>query len=184
MNAQLKQLKKADLQLGKEMNKQIEIIYPACAIVLWRDYGWRHLRITRRFETSNQVWQECANFGEEKSMLQMLEDETGIDLQLNGCDDWHKLAYMDGRAWDGKPVTLPQAIYMRQMQKKWLAPLLLACMCLTLYRDEHWGAVRIGRFIALVDALRQEVGENPEKMSELMYEVTGQKSGEMWGQVK
>ena len=168
-----KQLKHAEQALSKEMNKQIEIIYPACAVVWYRDYGWRALRINRRFETSSKIWHECADYGPEKSMLQMLEEETGIDLQLTGYRDWHDLQYVDGRAWDGQLVTLPEAIYMRQMQKTWIAPLLLACICLTLYRDEHWGAERISRFISLVDALRQEIGERPDDFEELMAEVTG-----------
>lgn len=179
-----KDYKKAEAQLTKEMDKQIRIIYPACAIVLWQQYGWRETRIMRRFITSNEVWGECAGYGEEKSMLQMLEDETGIDLRLTGCPDWHQLQYLDGRAWDGTPITLPQAIYMRQQQKKWLPLLLLACMCLTLYRDEHWGAVRIGRFVGHVDQLRQEVGESQDRFSEMLKEVTGFETGEMWGECK
>ena len=106
-------------------------------------------------------------------MLQMLEEETGIDLQLSGYRDWHDLQYVDSRAWDGQPITLPAAVRMREMQKTWIAPLLLACICLTLYRDEHWGAERISRFIGLVDALRQEIGERPDDFEELMTEVTG-----------
>lgn len=168
-----KSLKKAEQALQKEMNKQIEIIYPACAVVWWQEYGWRALRINRRFETSSRIWTECADYGAEKSMLQMLEEETGIDLQLSGYRDWHELQYVDGRAWDGKPLTLPQAIYMRQMQKTWVAPLILAGICLTLYRDEHWGAERIGRFISLVDQLREEIGERPDEFCKLMEDVTG-----------
>ena len=148
-------LKKADYDLQRELKRQIDIIYPASVIVWWKEYGWRKLRIMRRLATSQQVWTECADYGIEKSMLQMLEEETGIEMTLSGIEgSWHTLAYMDGAAWDGRPLTLPQTIYMRQQQKKWIAPMLLACMCLSLYRDEKWGPERIGKFIGYVDDLR------------------------------
>ncbi len=176
-----KDYKKAEAQLTKEMDKQIRIIYPACAIVLWQQYGWRGTRITNRFITSSQIWHECADYGDEKSMLQMLEDETGVDLQLNGCPDWHTLQYVDWRAWDGKQITLPEITYMRQMQKQWVALELLACICLTMHRDEHWGTDRIGKFIGLVDRLRKEIGDRPDTFSEMLEEVTGITTEDMWG---
>lgn len=175
-------LKKAQMELGKEQLKQIDIIYPACAIVWWKEYGWRDIRIGRRFNTSQVVWNECARYGIEKSILEMLEEETGVDMQLSGVDDWHRLAYFCKDKWDGKPLTTPQTIYMHQQQKKWIAPMLLACICISLHRDERWGAERIGKFIGQVDALRMELGENREKFAERMYEVTGYHPGDIFGE--
>ncbi len=166
-------LKKAEKELGKEQIKQIDIIYPACAIVWYRDYGWRKTRIGRRFVTTQEVWDECAKYGIEKSILEMLEEETGVDMQLTGCKDWHEFAYFCKNKWDGKPLTMPQTIYMHQQQKKWIAPMLLACICISLYRDERWGADRLIRFVGKIDELRQELGEEPERYAQMMKEVTG-----------
>ena len=166
-------LKKVEMELNREMAKQIEILYAASSVIWWRDYGWRSTRIMRRFDTTTKVWGECADHGIYKSMLQMLEEETGIEMQLSGYDrSYHEFSYLDGDAWDGKLLTLPQTIYMHQQQKKWLAPLILACICLSLHRDEKWGANRIAKFISQVDAMRQEYGERPDKFRQLMTEVT------------
>ena len=166
-------LKKVEMELNREMAKQIEILYAASSVIWWRDYGWRSTRIMRRFQTTTEIWGECADHGIYKSMLQMLEEETGIEMQLSGYDrSYHEFSYLDGDAWDGKLLNLPQTIYMHQQQKKWLAPQILACICLSLHRDEHWGPDRIARFIQQIDAMRQEYGERPDRFRKLMEEVT------------
>ena len=173
-------LKKARKELGKEQIKQIDIIYPACFIIWWQEYGWRELRIMRRFQTTREVWDECGDYGIEKSILEMLEEETGVDMQLSGVDDWHNLAYFSKDKWDGKPLTLPQTIYMHQQQRKWIAPMLLACICISLHRDEGWGGDRIAKFISQVDALRMELGERPDLFSQRMHEITGRYAEEIF----
>ena len=167
-----KMLKRAEAQLKKELDKQIDIIYPACALVWWDDYGWRGTRIKRRYDKAMEIWNECADYGVEKSMLQMLEEETGIDLQLQGCPDWHEKQYLNYAAWDGKGVTLPQAVYMRQQQIRWVAPLLMACICLTLHWVEHWGPDRIAVFVGKVDALRAQIGEKPDEFRAMLESKT------------
>ena len=169
----MRAIKKARQDLSREMDRQIDILYAASAVVWWVEYGWRTTRIMRRFQTSTEIWTECADYGVSKSMLQMLEEETGIEMQLSGYDrSYHEFSYLDGDAWDGKLLTLEQTVYMHQQQKKWLAPLILASICLSLHRDENWGADRIARFIQQVDAMRQEYGERPDRFRQLMTEVT------------
>ena len=169
----MRAMKKARQDLSREMDKQIDILYAASAVVWWVEYGWRTTRIMRRFQTSTEIWTECADYGVSKSMLQMLEEETGIEMSLSGYDrSYHEFSYLDGDAWDGKLLTLQQTVYMHQQQKKWLAPLILASICLSLHRDDHWGAERIARFIGQMDALRQQYGEDPKKYRALMQEKT------------
>lgn len=184
MKSPLRQLKKAQLQLGAEMNKQIDIIYSAAAIVLWRN-GWRTLRIMRRFVTTMEVWDECAEHGTHKSMLQMLEEETGIELQISGFDkSYHDLDYLDGSHWDGHIPTVWEQIYMHQQQRKWMAPLVLAAFCISLHRDEHFGSDRIGRFISQIDQLRQEIGEDPEDYTNLLESETDITHDMIWDGLK
>lgn len=169
----MKAYKKITQELDRELHRQINIIYAASSVIWWQEYGWRETRIMRRFDTTTKLWDECNEWGVKKSMLQMLEEETGIEMQLSGYDrSYHEFSYLDGDAWDGKFLTLPQTIYMHQQQKKWLAPLILACICLSLHRDEKWGADRIAKFIQQVDAMRQEYGERPDRFRKLMEEVT------------
>lgn len=178
-------LRKAMKECSREMTTQIDIIYPAAAIVWYQEYGWRELRILRRFVTSSDVWEECASHGTSKSMLQMLEEETGIEMQLSGYDkSYHDFVYLDGSKWSGNIPTVPQAIYMFQMEKKWLAPLLLSCLCITLHRDEGWGADRLGRFISHVDALRQEWGRDTDLYKTKLKEITGIPVEKIWEKVR
>lgn len=175
-------LKKAQQELQKEMQKQIDILYAASAVIWWQEYGWRKTRILRRFQTSSEIWNECNKWGPAKSMLQMLEEETGIEMQLSGYDrSYHEFSYLDGSTWDGKLLTLPQTIYMHQQQKKWMAPLILAGICISLHRDEHWGADRIGRYIGQIDAMRQEFGERPDEYRRIMREATDIPEEAIWG---
>lgn len=74
----MRAMKKARQDLSREMDKQIDILYAASAVVWWVEYGWRTTRIMRRFQTSTEIWTECADYGVSKSMLQMLEEETGL----------------------------------------------------------------------------------------------------------
>ena len=173
-------LKKSQVDLNREQLKQLDIIYPACALVWWRDYGWKETRIMRRFLTTQTVWDECADYGLEKSIFQMLEDETGIEMMLDGVKSYHEYAYFDAAMWNGKPLDMAQTIYMRQQQKKWIAPMILASVCISLHRDEKWGYERLADFISKVDGLRRDLGEDPKAYYQKLYDVTGINWRTMW----
>lgn len=169
-----KALKNANKDLNQEMVKQTTIIYSSAIIILWKDYGWRKTRIMRRFQTSKEIFDECAAYGTSKSMMQMLEDETGIEIRMNGCDkSFHDLAYLDADKWDGKMPTAAQAVYIKQRMKPWIAPQLLSCLCLTMHRDEKYGPQRIAEFIHKVDEYRIEHGEDVKHYEEALKEITG-----------
>ena len=178
-----KQLRDTKRSLQKELNKQLDIIYSASAIILWRN-GWRTLRIMRRFVTTMEIWTECQHYGPAKSMLQMLEEETGIELSLSGFDkSYHEIDYLDGSKWDGHTPTPYELIYMYQQERKWMPPLILASFCLSLHRDDHFGSERIERFISQVDALRSELGEDPDAYNRVMETETGITRAMIWGQL-
>ena len=176
-------LKKADRALQQEQLKQLDIIYPSSAIIWWQNYGWRETRIMRRFATSQQIWDECAA-DNNVSILQMLENETGIELKLREDDkSWHELAYFDTSVDYGE-LTLPKLIYMRQQQKKWVGASIMAGICLSLSRDEHWGAGRLLIFIQQAQAFIAELGEDTRLYQEKMLEVTGIKMSRLWNDEK
>lgn len=163
---------KAYEKVNVEMKKQLGIIMPAAAVVLWKDFGWRKTRIIRRFNTTAKAVNECADYGPAKSMMQMLEEETGIELQFADFQSFHEFQYLDSEKWDGKGLTPMQMIAMYGRMKKWIAPQILAGLCLALHRDEGFGAERLGRFIGAVDAMRQELGEDPKRYTAALEEAT------------
>lgn len=73
----------------KQLYAQIKSITPqvyACiALALHRKYGWGFKRINDLFAESQNIWGECVD--SDLNMIQMCEEETGIDVQsrTNGC---------------------------------------------------------------------------------------------------
>lgn len=165
-------IRKANQKTDKELTHQIDIVYSIVAIVMWRDYGWKRLRITRLFEETQEVWNECADAGVEKSMLTMLEEETGIEIRMPNMKSFHEYAYLDNDAWNKKPPTQMQVLYIRQQQIKWIPAMLIANICLALYRKEKWGAERISRFVSLFEELKAEYGANKKAYYDLLEQVT------------
>lgn len=169
-----KYLKNANKNLQDELFKQLKIIYASAVVVLWNDYGWRKLRIARRLTTSKELWDECAAHGVEKSMMQMLEDETGIEIRLKGYDkSFHDIQFLDSNAWDRHRPSPAELVYIRQRQLKWVAPQILACLCLTMYRDEHMSVPKIAELISKVDEFRDSNNNDPDVCLKIMNETTG-----------
>lgn len=159
--------------LNREQEKQVTIFYSASAVVWWQ-MGWRKQRILRRFASLLEAWHECGSWGYKKSMLQILEEETGIELTLSGYDkSYHDVAFLDADAWDGKVPSMEYMTRVRQKQKPWVALMIFAGMCVALHRDEKWGSERLIKFIREVDEIRKELGQDPEKYKKLLLEVTG-----------
>lgn len=172
-------LRKANAELEAELKKQIARVIPAAAILLWRK-GWRKLRIGRRLVTAMEVWGECADAGDKKSMMQMLEEETGIEIQLTGYDkSFHELSYLDAKAWDGHAPSVPELIYIRHQQKKWIAPQILAAICISMYRDEHIGVDRIAEFIVAVNSFMDAHGDRLSEYREILEKETEFEFGEL-----
>lgn len=67
----------------KTMYKKIQQItpevYAAIALALHRNNKWGYKRINELFEESQKIWQESVN--EDKDMVQICLDETGIELR-------------------------------------------------------------------------------------------------------
>ena len=67
----------------KAMYKQIQNItpevYAGIALALHRRFGWGHKRISELIAESQEIWNECVQSG--VNMVQMCEEETGIDVQ-------------------------------------------------------------------------------------------------------
>lgn len=166
-----KAIAKANRELEKASVHHCNIIYPAAAHILWAEYGWRSERIFKFFKVSQDVWNECVEHGTDKSMLEMLEEETGIEIAMSGDKSYHDFAYLDATKWDGKPPTRMQLIYIRKKQIEWLPYLMIACLCLSLHRKEGWGYERIARFISFYEALKAEHGDKEKNYRDLLTDT-------------
>lgn len=157
-------------KLQKRLQKDIMIIYPTVAHVMWTDYGWRKSRIMNLFKLTQEIWEECSTHGADKSMIQMLDEETGIEIGVPGKKSYKDLPYLNGDAWDGRPPTKEQMIYIRQQEAIWVAPSIIACFCLALHRRYGWRSTRIGHFVETVQTVRFQRGTNPKNYRSLLTE--------------
>lgn len=162
---------RANREFHAESQKQLAMIYPAVVHVLWHDFGWRKLRIIRLLALTQEIWLECAAEGIHKSMLTMLEEETGIEMRNTEKKSFHEYSYLDESVWDKKKPTLMQFVYMRKQQAQWLPQIYLAAFGIALHRKYKWGYIRLARFIEAVQRIRFDCGSKTKNYRGLLDET-------------
>ena len=158
-------IQRSNEQLDKELRKQVALIYSATAIALKRYWGWGKDRIQALMDMTSEVWHECAQTNL-KSMPQMLEEETGIEVQNGDGQSWHDLGFLNVDVdvrWNRKTAR-SQWIYMRKKQQKWVSPNVTACLLLSLYRKCGFGAERCGRLVTQMIGVQNEFGRDPDRL--------------------
>lgn len=164
---------RADRELQKEMEDQVDIVYGATAIALHRYYGWGRGRIMSLFEMTRQIWNTCAK-DPDMSMLRMLEEETGIEIQARGCDrSYHDLLYLNGLSANARDMKPAEYIYMRRRQKPWVNPQITAAMLLALHRKCGWGGLRDQTLLNLKDDVENSLDHNHKAILEAARDEIG-----------
>lgn len=153
-----KTILRVEKKMDDELKRQVAILYSATAIALFRHWGWRKKRILDFTDLTKDVWHECASTNE-RSMPQMLEEETGIDLRNETGKNWSELAFLNAKI-DMTHMTVEQWIYMRQRQIPWIAPNVTACILLSLNRKCGFGPVRCQRLVNQITDIRAEFNNN------------------------
>lgn len=146
-------IKRLELEREREMNKWTDLYCGALALALKRFWGYGTKRIQDVINRAYDVSEECANYGKEKSMIQMLDEETGIELR----------SYTDNRSYretaflstNIKYKKLNDAQYMCMIisQIKWMRPVVLSILCLAMYRQQGFGYERLVRLISQMDEI-------------------------------
>lgn len=162
---------KAMEELDKEGRKQCFILYGATGMALWKHWGKRQNTITSLFEITSSVWQDCAATNL-RSMIEMCETETGIEVQCGDGKSWENLLYLNGRLPE-TPLTNAQMVYMRQQQKKWIAPQVMACIMISLHRKYGFGYDRLVRIYAQIKEIEYEYDSDEKKVREACFQLTG-----------
>ncbi len=89
-------------------------------------------------------------------MIQMLENESGIELRIPETDKgWRELAYLNAKINVGR-MSKAQMVYMRQRQKKWIGAMLMACLFLSLHRKYGFGKDRLVRLMGQIHEIEAE----------------------------
>ena len=158
-------------RLESEGRRQCALLYGSTAIALNRHWKKGKDAIVRLFDVSGEIWHECASTNL-RSMVEMCETETGIEVQCGNGKTWRDLPYMNGSLQTAR-MTEGQWIYMRQQQIKWIAPQVVSCIMIALHRKYGFGFVRLSRFYAQVDAIRAEYASDPDRLREECRRLTG-----------
>lgn len=163
--------------LRAEVKKQMTIIYPAVYVALWQN-GWRADRLSKVFNEVKNVMDEVIQSGNDKSMIQVLDEETGIEMTLdeNGRS-WREIVYLNSELWKihKSRLTSTGVILANNSQRKYVAPNILAAFCVALHRIYGWSHVRLSRLMGQVDQIRMDLGEEPKRYSALLEKETGVK---------
>ena len=162
---------KATQRIQTDGLKHCTVLYGAMGIVLWRHWNKRVVAITSLFDLSRSVWRDCAK-DHDSSMIQMCEDETGIEIQNGDGASWHDVAYLNGSLNPGM-MNEAQWLYMRQQQIKWIRPQIMACLMVALHRKYGFGFERCARIYRQIDETAQEYRSDPKRIREACLELTG-----------
>lgn len=171
---QAKLLMKVEKELEAETDRQLDIIYHAAALALYRYHSWSTEQIADLVSrVSQEVWSECAE-STELSMVQMLYDETGIELMSEDKSQrWTEYSFLNSELDDGRDLNVFQWIAMRQNQKKWVPAQIVACVLMALYRKEGWKVDGLGRLFGEMETIKHDYRLDPNKLREQSYEETG-----------
>ena len=157
-------IKKVEKDMEKEMHRQIHIYYSAASLALHRHDGWGKARIAEMYSATQNAWNECAK-DNTRSMVQMLEDETGIELRNEHGKSWHDLCFLNNahpanrRTW-----TRGQFLLMRQEQLKWVGTNTFACILLAMHRRYGFGIYRLSKLVEWVIEIREEFDFNEREL--------------------
>ena len=174
-----KLIRKAEADMNRETDKQIDIMYHAAGIALNRLYGWQQVRLERFWQISNRTYDECAS-SLSLSMIQMCSDELGIDLTRDNDIDWRKIRYLNSELEDGSELSNAEWLYMRQHQALWIASQINASLLISLHRKEGFGLERCGRFQEMLEDVKAEYDYDPKALKKACKELTGFQLLEDW----
>lgn len=165
---------RTEKEVIKFQKHQLAIINICCFIILHR-HGWSNEKILERFADATRIWQEVKE--NKLSTFELLEDETGIELALDGEKSYTEFGQLK---FQERTVTPSQYIYSLQRRKRWIAPMILAVILIAFHRVDGWEYDELAQFITEEDALRKEYGDNLSKYRKQMLEETGE-TPSLWG---
>ena len=128
--------------LQAEVRKQMTIIFPVATIVFWDSFGWRRRKISDVLNACKGVMDEEIKKGGDRSMIQVLDEETGIELTIDEKGrSWRDIIYLNSELWKKhKDRFTPAGVILANVsQKKYVAPNTLAAFCIALHRLYGWG---------------------------------------------
>ena len=88
-------------------------------------------------------------------MIQMLDEETGVEVQIGNGKSYKELDYLNenryGRMYDG--MSRQKAIYIQARMLEWIPAQVTACLLLGLHRKQGFGSERLAKLYETIQAV-------------------------------
>lgn len=149
-----------------EMHKWTNLYCPALAIALKRFWGYGSKRINDVIERAYEASAECAKWGDQKSIIQMLDEESGIELRSYTDNRSYKETAFLSTNIKYKKLNNAQYICMLNSEIRWMRPQVLAILLLAMYRQQGFGYERLARLIGQMDEIIEEHQQDKKKIQE------------------
>lgn len=163
-----KALIKADKALSKEVSRQYDIIVPAACLALHRHDGWKKQRLKKMIDISKGCWDECGA-DPDLSILLMVENEIGIEMQNGNGVSYHDLHYLKGKSsLKLEDMTAQQYVMMRIRQREWIGTLVMGAILLAMHRKEGYGPARCARLMGQVQEIASQYNYDPKTLKHQM----------------
>lgn len=163
-------LKELERDMDRELMRQCRLIYSCTAVALKRSYKWEKRGILKLLDLTEEIWKECGSTIL-KSLVQMLDEETGVEIQRGDGKSWRDLAFLNAEQNVGY-MTKAKWTYMRVQQKKWIAPQVTAGILLALHRKCGFDSDRIAETYARILEVEEEVEYKEDRAIALCSEET------------
>lgn len=169
MNYWEKQLSKAEKELEKAAELVCDMTYGCLALALHKYYGYGQKRI---FKVMDKAAETSAEVGKDLdlSMLQLLEQETGIEIRMDDGSRWEDKIFLNASKWDGTIRSYAQMISVRRAQIKWLEPTVLAECLMGMHKREKFGQDRLADLYKHIISIKTEYNRDIIRISEQLKE--------------
>lgn len=162
----------ADRELEEEVKRREVTVFSAAVLAMHRYYGWTRAQLLEMLEHCAVICKDCSSTNQ-LSLIQMLDEETGIELQNGDDRSWKELAYLNASLKPGQQMATSQWIYMRNRQKKWVEPQLMACILLGLHRMKGYGFTSLKRIYSQIAGIEAEYGWSKDALHAACLDATG-----------
>lgn len=168
-------IQKAEKRMEHEMSKWIDLNHCAMALSLHRYWNWGAQRIQNAETEIEDCWIEVAQTNE-VSMLQLLEEETGIEIRNHEQGkSWHDLAFLNASIkMNPNKMNNAQWAYMRNRQAEWMRQQTLASILVGMHRRYGFGTERLIRLInQMNEIIDEECNQNTKEIISKAWEEVG-----------
>lgn len=167
-----KALLKAEREIQKEGDKQLDIVLCSGILSLNRYWNWKKEQIIRFIEIFVEVWNEVGS-DNDISVLKLLDEECDIELTNHEGVSYRDVIYLNVDVDPGKDLTPYQWLAMRQGQKKWIEAQITACVCLAMSRKEGWGFNRVRELLERMQNIKEDYNYENNSIAEAVETEVG-----------